>query len=333
MLPLPEPSADRAPVSSSRRYLLLAVRVIVSIGLLAILFSRVDMSALWSTARSASPAWILIALALYFAHILAATWRWHVLLHAQDVRARASTLLSSYLVAIFFNNFLPSNIGGDVVRVSETARRAGSKTVATTIVIVDRGLGLLALVLIAAIGATLMGRVQGHPPSPIWPAWLWASLFLAAALAAPAVIVPAGLGRLLQPLSVLHPTWVGERIETLIVALEKFRDHPGALAECFAGAVTVQAILVAYHLAIVYAIHVPISAWDLAVIVPISFVMQMIPVSLNGLGVREATFAYYFTRLGLPIQSGMLVSLGATVLMMIFSLSGAAIYMSQGSRR
>jgi uncharacterized membrane protein YbhN (UPF0104 family) len=309
------------------------VRIVVSVALLAILFSRVDMTALWETARAASIGWIAIALALYFVHVLASTWRWYVLLHAQDIDVPAGTLLSSYLVAIFFNNFLPSNIGGDVVRVSDTARRAGSKTLATTIVIVDRGLGLLALVFVAAVGATVVGRVHGHAPSPIWPVWLWGSLLLAAAIAAPAVMVPAGFGRMLQPLSVLHPTWVGERIDKLTGALEKFRDRPGALAACFAGAVAVQAILVAYHLAIVYALHLPVSAWDLAVIVPISFVMQMIPVSLNGLGVREATFSFYFTRLGLPIQAGILVSLGATILMMLFSLTGAAVYMSQSSRQ
>jgi len=325
--------SDRPPATANRRRLLLAARILVSFALLAILFSRVDAGELWSTARSASPVWILIALSIYLVHVMAATWRWYVLLHAQDITAAPGMLFSSYLVAIFFNNFLPSNIGGDVVRVSDTAGRAGSKTLATTIVIVDRGLGLLALVFIAAMGATVMGRVQGHAPSPIWPAWLWVGLLIAAALAAPAVMVPAGFGRLLQPLSVFHPTWVGERIEKLTAALEKFRDRPGALASCFAGAVAVQALLVAYHLAIVYALHVPVSAWDLAVIVPVSFVVQMIPVSLNGLGVREATFAYYFTRLGLPIHSGMLVSLGATVLMMCFSLSGAVLYMSQSGRR
>jgi len=330
---LPAVTSDAPPVASSRRYLLLAARIIVSVALLAVLFSRVDATELWASARSASLTWIAIALVIYFAHVVAATWRWYVLLHAQDVSAAPTMLLSSYLVAIFFNNFLPSNIGGDVVRVSDTGRLAGSKTIATTIVIVDRLLGLLALVLIAALGATVMGSVQGHAPSPIWPAWLWAGLFVATAITAPAVLVPAGFGRLLQPLSVLHPTWVGERIDKLTIALAKFRDRPSALATCFAGAIAVQALLVAYHLAIVYALHIPISGWDLAVIVPISFVVQMIPVSLNGLGVREATFSYYFTRLGLPIHAGILVSLGATVLMMIFSLSGAAVYMSQSHRQ
>ena len=305
----------------------------VSVGLLAVLFSRIDAGALWASAKQASAPWLLVALAVYFAHMLAATWRWRVLLDAQNVEVPSSVLLSSYLVAIFFNNFLPSNIGGDVVRITDTARRTQSKTVATTVVLVDRVLGLLSLVLVAALGATAVGHIRGHVPSPIWPVWLWAGFLVASAAAAPAVLAPAGFGRLLRPLSVLHPTWVGERIEKLTAALERFRDRPGALAEGFAGALFVQALLVVYHLAIVYALHIPVGIWDLAVIVPISFVVQMVPVSVNGFGVREATFSLYFSRLGLPIQSGVLVSLGATVLMMIFSLSGAAVYLLQDSRQ
>jgi hypothetical protein len=73
----------------------------------------------------------------------------------------------------------------------------------------------------------------------------------------------------------------------------------------------------------------PITFWDLAVIVPVSFIIQMLPVSVNGYGVREATFAFYFSRLGVPIHSALLVSLMATSLMMLFSLSGAAVYLSR----
>jgi uncharacterized membrane protein YbhN (UPF0104 family) len=310
----------------------IALRVLVSVVLLAVLFSRMDVGALLTNARQASVLWLLVALALYFIHVLASIWRWRVLLDAQNVHVPRTILLSSYLVAIFFNNFLPSNIGGDVVRISDTARRARSKTLATTVILVDRGLGVLGLMLVAALGATIIGRLQGHVPSPIWPVWLWAAFLAAVALAAPVVWAPAGFARLLGPLRVLHPTWIGERIEKLTSTLERFRDRPGALVECFLGAICVQALLIAYHLAVVYALHVPVGVWDLAVIVPLSFVVQMVPISLNGFGIREATFSLYFTRLGLPIQSGVLVSLGATVVMMIFSLSGLALYLTQGSK-
>jgi hypothetical protein len=71
----------------------------------------------------------------------------------------------------------------------------------------------------------------------------------------------------------------------------------------------------------------------LAVIVPLSFVVQMLPVSVNGFGLREATFSLYFARLGLPVHQGVLLSLVAAGLAMLFSLSGAAVYMARGSQR
>ena len=66
---------------------------------------------------------------------------------------------------------------------------------------------------------------------------------------------------------------------------------------------------------------------------PLSFVVQMLPVSVNGFGVREATFSFYFARLGLPIESAVLLSLVATAVMMLFSLSGAAVYVSRSGTR
>jgi hypothetical protein len=69
----------------------------------------------------------------------------------------------------------------------------------------------------------------------------------------------------------------------------------------------------------------------LALLVPLSFIVQMAPVSVNGFGVREATFSAYFSRLGLPIESAIAVSFMGAVLVMIFSLSGAAAYLARGS--
>lgn len=99
---------------------------------------------------------------------------------------------------------------------------------------------------------------------------------------------------------------------------------------CFSGALFVQGLMVGFYLAIVYALKIPISASELAVIVPISLVVQMLPISVNGLGLREATFSFYFARLGLPIESAVLLSLMGAALLMIFSLSGVAVYVSRG---
>lgn len=310
---------------------MMVVRVIVSVGLLAVLLARVDRAALWETFRQASIPWLVVAMAIYFAHIVTGAWRWHLLLGAQNVRVRRRTLLSSLLVSYFFNNFLPSNIGGDVIRIRDTARPAQSRTIATLVILADRVLGVIGLFLVAAIASTIAFEMRGGAGAPILPWWLWALLIVGTVAVAPAVIAPPLMGRLLAPLTRVHPEWVGSRIETLMATLQRFREHPAILATCFTGAVLVQTQLVIYYLAVVYALNLPVTVWDLAVIVPLSLVVQMLPVSVNGFGLREATFSLYFARLGLPVHQGVVLSLVAAGLAMLFSLSGAAVYMTRGN--
>jgi uncharacterized membrane protein YbhN (UPF0104 family) len=318
--------------ASVRHYVFVAIKLAVSTVLLVLLFWRIDAGRLWASARQASLAWMAVALVIYCVNVLASVWRWRLLLRAQDVDVPARSLLESMLVSLFFNNFLPSNIGGDVIRIRDTAPPARSKTVATIVVLTDRLLGLMALGLVAAVGATAIASAASHPPLPIWPSWLWAGLLIAAAASAPMVLAPAGVGRLLQPLTVLHPEWIGDRIESLTVVLERFRDRPAALVTCFAGAVFVQGTIVLVYVAIAHALRINVSAPDLAVIVPVSLLVQLVPVSVNGFGVREATFTLYFTRIHLPIESALLLSLVVTALVILFSLVGAAVYASRGRR-
>lgn len=143
----------------------MTAKIAVSAALLAFLFSKIDASRLWASARKASLLWLVAALAVQALNLIASTWRWQVLLHAQDVRLKKRTLLGSYLVATFFNNFLPSNVGGDVIRIRDTAVATQSKTLATTVVLVDRALGLMALVLISAVGATAAASLYGSGAS------------------------------------------------------------------------------------------------------------------------------------------------------------------------
>jgi uncharacterized membrane protein YbhN (UPF0104 family) len=317
-------SDDSSRPSRARSLAISAVKAAVSLGLLALLFSRVDVSRLWSAARQAAPAWLAAALLLYFGMVLASAWRWGVLLRAQHVTLPYSVLTQSFLVATFFNNFLPSNIGGDVIRIADTAGAAGSKTLATTVVLIDRGIGLLGLALMAATGASLMHRMA---VGPVGPGMLWAGFGLGAMIATPALLMPETVGRLLQPLRVFHQEWVDARIEKLTYALTRFKETPTALAACFAGAVVVQGLLVLFYVAIARSMHMPIGFAELAVIVPVSFIVQMIPLSVNGFGVREATFGFYFTRLGLPLESAIAVSFVGAALIMLFSLTGGVAYL------
>jgi hypothetical protein len=150
-------------------------------------------------------------------------------------------------------------------------------------------------------------------------------------VAAPVLIAPQWLAQVLKPLRTIHPEWVDERLGRLTSALSRFRETPAALGGCFAGAILVQAILVAFYVAIAHSMRIPVGFVELAFVVPISFVVQMLPISLNGFGVREATFGFYFRQLGLPLESALVVSFTGAALIMLFSLSGAVAYV--GRRR
>ena len=322
-------SVPPAPAPTRRR-LIFAAKIAVSAALLALLVSRSDAPRLWNYIRTASISWMAAAVGVYFLMVLASAWRWGLLLDAQGVHVPVRRLTESFLVATFFNNFLPSNIGGDVVRITDTAKDARSRTLAATVVLMDRGIGLLGLILLAAVAASvaaISGSVQG--PVPSW--MLWGGFAAGTAVSAPAVFAPGALERVLAPLRRLHPEWVGARLEALGGVLERFRRAPGALFGCFAGAIVVQALLVGFYAAVAHSVSVAVSPWHMAIVVPVSFLVQMLPISVNGLGLREATFSFYFSRLGLPIEAALVVSLLGAGLVMVFSLSGAAVYVTRGT--
>jgi uncharacterized membrane protein YbhN (UPF0104 family) len=317
-----------APTHIGRQALNWAIKIVVSGGLLYWLFSGEDINfaSVLATVRAASPVWLLMALLIYFLVLLISTWRWRGFLTAQHIDIPFRTLVGSYLVATFFNNFLLSNVGGDVVRITDTARAAKSKTLAAMIVLVDRGIGLLGLGFLAATGATVTAWVS-PTLGPMGPGILWAGLSIAIAGVAWAVWMPHGVGALLRPLRMVHQEWVGERIEQLMTTLHKFRNSPRALLGGFAASVLSQAMLVGFYAAIARALHFEIPIANLAVVVPISFIVQMLPTSVGGLGVRESTFVLYLKPFGVARQAALTLSLTSGVLIVLFSLSGAVAYL------
>lgn len=309
---------------AGRQALLWIVKIGVSAGLLYVLFSRIDVAKLWQLLRGASLSWIAVALLNYFVMLLVATWRWRLLLGAQHVHVRFGTLLNSYLAATFANNFLPSNIGGDVIRIGDTARPAGSKTLAAAVVLADRFVGVLGLAFIAACGSTLAAQQSDAIGS-----FFWVGLLAAVVVSALALARPEWLGALASPLRVFHAEWVDRRIATIIGALHRFRRAPGSMAVGFLASIGVQGLLVTFYAALAAALHLRVPIGHLAILVPLSSLVQMMPVSLNGHGVRETTFVGYLTRIGVQRESAFALSIIGAALVMLFSMSGAAAYLSR----
>ena len=329
---MPTPETPAPAPSSRRETLLWIVKITVSAGLLYLLFTRIDVAKVWEHMRDASLGWIVFALAIYLVMLLVSTWRWQILLRTQHVEIPFGRLVNSYFAATFANNFLPSNIGGDVIRIADTARPAKSKTLAAAVVLADRGIGVVGLGFIAACGSTIAAH-RSEAIGPIGPALFWFGLG-AAVLAGVLVIArPERLGTLAKPLHVFHAEWVGRRIATITEALHKFRKAPGTIVIAFVASIVVQALLVGFYVAVATALRFSVPIGHMAMLVPVSFLVQMLPISVNGLGVREGTFVGYLAQIGVSKESAVALSLIGAVLVMVFSMAGAAAYLTRRTKR
>jgi uncharacterized membrane protein YbhN (UPF0104 family) len=308
----------------------LALKFTVSSVLLWVLFSRADLGRTWNHFRQMDILWMAAALGMYALMLLVSAWRWRLLLKVQTVHVSLTTLTKSFLVATFFNNFLPSNIGGDVVRVADTAPFAGSKTLATTVVLLDRLLGLIALLAVAAVASALAAsvgvRLQGT-------GYVWLALVGIGAAVFMFLRFPDAVLRALRAAGEGRAAALQTRLHNLVHAIERFARQPAAVWRAFVGAVAVQGLLVLFYVCAARSLAVPLPLLAASVIVPVSLAVQMAPVSINGFGVREAVFVFFFTSLGFDVSSALTLSLGSAALIMLFSLSGGGVFLLRSRQR
>jgi uncharacterized protein (TIRG00374 family) len=309
-----------------KRSALVGVKVAVSLALLAYLFSITDLAALEDRVRSADLLLLAAAVGAYVAMLALATWRWQVLLEGLGVAAPLRRLTASYLVATFFNNFLPSNIGGDVVRVRDGSRITGSTAASLAVVGIDRILGFGALYVLAAAAFVLGGPVvRGFAGARVVLAGL-ALLFGALAY----IFFRPGTARAMMSVSRLNRiAWIREQFEAAQGAVHAYRARMRTVWLAFAASLALQALAVWYYVAVARALRIPLSASAAFLMVPLCSLLQAVPVSFNGWGLREGLFTVYFGQVGLPKESALAFSLVGAGLVVLLSLSGAIAWMGR----
>jgi hypothetical protein len=309
-----------------KRSVLVGVKLAVSAALLAYLFSITDTSALEQRVRSADLVLLAAAVLCYAGMLAIATWRWRLLLETLGVDAPLRRLLSSYLVATFFNNFLPSNIGGDVVRVRDGSRLTGSTAASLAVVGIDRILGFGALYVLAAFAFVLGGPVERELAGARVVLLGLAALFLALAY----IFFRPGTARgLLAASRVDRIPWVLEQFEAAQGAVHAYRARVGTVVLALAASLVLQALAVWYYVSIARALRIPLAVQAAFLMVPLCTLLQAVPISFNGWGLREGLFAVYFAQVGLPRESALAFSLVGAGLMVVLSLSGAVAWLAR----
>jgi uncharacterized protein (TIRG00374 family) len=309
-----------------KRAALLSLKIGVSVALLTYLLSTTDLRAIEERLRTADLVYLLAGVLSYAAMLAIAAWRWQLLLAGLGRPAPMRQLTASYLIATFFNNFLPSNIGGDIVRVRDGSRLTGSTTSSLAVVGIDRILGFGALYLLAGVAWFLApAPVRGLAGARV----VLSALFLLFAGLAYVFFRPGTAGRIMELSRLARLRWVRERFETVQSAVRAYRQRVGVIWLAGGASLAVQTLSVLYYLAVARALGIPLAAAAAFLMVPLCSLLQTLPVSFNGWGLREGLFALYFSQLGLPRASALAFSLVGAGLMVLLSLSGAVVWMTR----
>ena len=311
-----------------RRTGLTLAKLGVSVALLTYLLSSTDLGALYRRVRGGDTMLLAAAVVLYTMILAISTWRWRVLLRAQGFEAPLRRLSASYLVATFFNNFLPSNIGGDVIRVRDSSALTGSTTTSLAIVAIDRILGLGALYALA-LGAYLLGGPSVRGLAGAAPAL--ALLALVFGVLAYVFFRPGTARWLLAASGLASHEWARRRFETVQAAVHVYRAQMAAVWMAFGASVVLQALVVVYYYDVAHSLRIPLALSASFLIVPLCSLVQTVPVSFNGWGIRESVFILYFQQLGLPRDSALAFSLVGAGLIVLLSLSGAIVWTSRNA--
>lgn len=310
---------DASSRSGRRRGLGRLARWTVTLGLLALLATVVDLGELAAVLRSTDPAWFGVVLAVILADRIVMAGKWLPLLRVQAPDASFLPALKAYFASNFAGFFLPASIGGDVLRSVGVGRERGAVVEVGASVVVERILGLVGSGVIALLSLWIALRA-GVPIGFLLP---WALLAVVGGIAAAVV-----------PFSRRAQTWLNR-------ALAPFPDRWTSLATRFAAAchayrahrrtvlvvgflsILEQFLPVLAFMAAALALQAEVSIEALIVGVPLMVFAARLPISISGFGVVEGSMVYLLGLFGVPAVEALSLTLVTRVAEILVYLPGA----------
>ena len=265
-----------------------AVRWGGSLALLALLFTALPFGDIVAAVGRVPPAAWPVALATYLALHLIGIAKWRLLINAAGAGLSFRAATRAYYMGLFGNTFLPSIVGGDVVRAGVALRATRSPSALVLGSLVDRLLDVVGLAAVAGLGALWSPRALDGQSRRLFVA-------LGAALALAGV---AGLA-VLAVLPVRRLPWKVRRLMVRVrAAVRATLARPGALAGAFVLGMLLQSLLTVLNwwLGRLIGIDIPLYVW--LFVWPLAKISGLLPVTQNGIGVREAAQAVLFAPFG-----------------------------------
>jgi glycosyltransferase 2 family protein len=306
-----------------------ATLVVTGLGTAYILW-KIDLGETGHELASAGLGWWALSLAIMVASVWPMAWRWQRLLAARGVHESLSRLVRTYFVGYAAGQVLPTSLGGDASRIYETVRRhPGATGAAAGTVLLERALGGVATLVLAAVGFALaIGRYDVG-------AYIWVELaFVVGAVLAGVVLFSTRLHPLLQrtrPL--LRALRVERPLREVYLGLHAFRGEVPLLLAMFALTLVVQAVRVLAIWCAGKAVGVDLSPRPYYVMGPLLFLVMLVPFTVNGLAVRESFFVSFLGELGVDPDRAFSTGFLFFLVTVALALPGVAIVLREGLRR
>jgi glycosyltransferase 2 family protein len=290
---------------------------------------KIDIRQVGHVLANASVGWWLTAFAIWVVTVWPLAWRWRYLLASSGVHERLGWLVRTTFVSYGAAQILPTSLGGDASRIYETTRRhPGSRGPTAGTVLLERALGGVATLVLAAVGFAL---ALGHYSVG---GYLWVELaFVVLSAVAAFVLFSTRLHPLLHSLRpLLHRLRVEAPAREVYLALHSFRSRRRVLVWAFALTLVVQAGRVLAIWSAGKAVGVDLSPRPYYVMGPLLFLVMLVPFTINGLAVRESFFVSFLGALGVSADQAFSAGFLFFVVTVAVALPGAVIVAWEGLR-
>jgi hypothetical protein len=298
--------------------------VAVSVCLLVWLVTAIDWRNCIQVAARADLALMLLAVVLLTLERVLSVVKWLLFLKVKGSTVSFWRLFIINYVGGFWGLILPSSVSADIVRGYYLSRATSDLKLTVTSMAADRFISGVSLVCVACLGGWYAGYQPGLER-------LRVLTFLLAAGTAISVVI-LFQGALLRWLDrhVIQKFSGWRIIQTArkwMVSCLEYRQYPGLLLIAFLLSISVQVVrvLIFYVVALGFDLHAPLMYY--IVFIPLIMVLIMLPVSLNGIGVREVSFVSFFSLAGMPESGAFVVSFAVSVLTTLTTAVGGLIYM------
>jgi len=306
----------------NKRYLRLAGTLAVTGLCTAYLVWKIDLSTTLHLLAHAHVGYFLGAVAIMIGTVIPMAWRWQQLLAVRGIHDRLGWLTRAYFVAYTAGQLLPTAVGGDAVRIYETIRRhPGQGGPVAGSVLLERALGGAATLALAAVGFAL---ALGHYDVGAY-LWIEGAFVLGTIVLAVALFSRRVRPLLAKTVPFLRLIRLERPIRAAYEGIHAYRGHPRLLLGVFTLTLVVQTIRVLAIWLAGRAVGVDLSPRPYYVMGPLLFLVLLLPISVNGIAVRESFFVSFLGNLGVSADKAFATGFLFFVVTLCLSAPGAVI--------